>query len=125
MYKHTQDIGTIQRVSDGAFIPTNPENADYAAVLAWVSAGNTIAPADSVSVVPDVVTMRQAQRALLAAGLLDQVNAAIAQSPREAQIDWERAQDVERSNPLVASLAAVLGLDDAALDGLFITAAQL
>jgi hypothetical protein len=91
--------------------------------LAWVAAGNT--PAPYVAPVPQTVTMRQANRALLAAGLLDAVNAAIAQSPREAQIDWERAQDVERDNPLVASLAGVLGLDSAALDNLFTVAAGL
>jgi hypothetical protein len=34
----------IQRVSDGAFIPADPENRDYQAYLVWVAAGNTAAP---------------------------------------------------------------------------------
>lgn len=124
MYQLTQSTA-IQR-ADGASIPADPRNSDYQAYLAWVAKGNTPTPyAAPPTPVPQVVTMRQANRALLAAGLLDAVDAAIAQSPREARIDWERAQDVERSNPLVASLAASLGLSDAQLDELFVAAAAL
>lgn len=47
MYKMTSSDGVI-RSSDGAFIPANPENADYQAYLAWVAAGNTPLPALSL-----------------------------------------------------------------------------
>lgn len=33
--------GMILRVADGAFIPPDEANADYAAYLDWVAAGNT------------------------------------------------------------------------------------
>jgi hypothetical protein len=73
--------------------------------------------------VPYSVTMRQARLALLRAGLLDAVDAAVAAQDDEAKIEWEYAADVERSNPLFAELAAQLSLTDAQLDDLFIVAA--
>jgi hypothetical protein len=36
---------TIQR-SDGAIIPSDPDNIDYVEYLAWVADGNTADPAD-------------------------------------------------------------------------------
>ena len=35
----------ILRTTDGAFIPLDPANTDYAAYLAWVEEGNTPLPA--------------------------------------------------------------------------------
>lgn len=73
--------------------------------------------------VPPAVTMRQARLALLAAGLLDQVNTAIAAMPgaegEAARIEWEYAQEVRRDSQLVAALSPALGLTDAQLDDLF------
>lgn len=69
--------------------------------------------------VPQQVTMRQARLALLGAGLLDTVQAGVSAMPQTAQIEWEFAATVERTSPLVATLAAALGLDDVALDALF------
>jgi hypothetical protein len=34
----------IQRLSDGAFIPDDPKNADWRAYQAWVDLGNTPLP---------------------------------------------------------------------------------
>ena len=77
-----------------------------------------------------VVTMRQARRALLDAGLLDQVDAAIAAiadatERRQAEIDWEYATTVERLWPWVQTLGAALGLTAEAMDALFEQAATL
>lgn len=80
-------------------------------------------------IVPQSVTMRQAQRALLAAGKLDAVNAAIAAIPgdagRAARIDWEKSSSVDRNWPLVASVGAALGMTDGEIDDLFRLAATL
>lgn len=75
--------------------------------------------------VPQSVTMRQAQLALLAHDLLDDVEAAIAASGRAAQIEWNAAKDVYRDSPLALAMASVLELDEPALDALFIEAATL
>jgi hypothetical protein len=39
-------IVSVQRQSDYAFIPFDPENTDYKAYLAWLAEGNTPIPAD-------------------------------------------------------------------------------
>lgn len=79
--------------------------------------------------VPDVVTMRQARLALLGAGLLAQVNTAVANmlgaEGDAARIEWEYAQEVRRDSPLVAALSEILGLTDEALDNLYRTAVGL
>ena len=51
MYKLIRDemvdaVGTIQRLSDNAFIPFDPANTDYQEYLKWLSEGNQPEPAD-------------------------------------------------------------------------------
>ena len=75
------------------------------------------------------VTMRQARRALHAAGLLSSVDAAIeAMSEPDktaARIEWEYSTEVQRSNGTFAALTAALGLTEQQVDALFAQAAQL
>ena len=82
-----------------------------------------------VDPVPEVVTMRQARLALLGAGLLAQVNTAVANMPGAegdaARIEWEFSSTVERHRHLVLSLIAALNMTDAQLDDLFRQAAAL
>lgn len=82
-----------------------------------------------VVVVPDKVTMRQARLALLGAGLLANVNAAInamtGQAGDAARIEWEYALSVDRNSTLVAGMAAALSLTTEQLDTLFTAAATL
>lgn len=79
--------------------------------------------------VPTEVTMRQARLALLGAGLLSQVDAAIASLPEPdksaALIEWEYAAVVQRNSGLVPAMGTALGMTEAQLDALFVTAATL
>ena len=79
--------------------------------------------------VPQVVTMRQARLALLAAGLLPQVDDAInaLTEPQRtaARIEWDYSSEVHRDKPFVQMLGTALGLTDEDLDSLFTQAAQL
>lgn len=85
------------------------------------------APAPTI---PTSLTPRQAKLALLSAGLLDDVDAAIEAIPdaatkRVAQIEWEYAQEVRRDWPLLNAVAAGMGMTDAQIDDLFTLAATL
>lgn len=92
-----------------------------------------VIPEERVEELPDQsvtkVTMRQARLALLGAGLLPTVDAAIAAmsgpTGDAARIEWEYATTLERDWPLVSALADTLGLTDEQLDALFIQAAAL
>ena len=75
--------------------------------------------------VPQQVTMRQARLALLSAGLLDDVEMVIAAAGRAAQLEWEYAAVVDRSNPAVAAVQQQEALTDAQIDDLFREAAKL
>ena len=75
--------------------------------------------------VPQQVTMRQARLALLSAGLLDDVEVVIAAAGRAAQLEWEYAAVVDRSNLAVAIVQQQQGMTDVQIDDLFREAAKL
>lgn len=79
-------------------------------------------PAGWPALVPDSVSMRQAQLALLAIGQLAAVNAAVAAQPQATQVAWAASATVQRNDPMVNSMATALGID---LDTLFKTAITL
>jgi hypothetical protein len=76
--------------------------------------------------VPDQIQMWQARAILSRAGLLTNVNQAVAASTNEeVKIAWEYAPNVVRRSNFVTAMAAALGLDDATLDSLFIEGAKI
>lgn len=115
------------------FFGTAPDDSptDVPGVLAVVTQDEFEAARRSEydATIPKTVTMRQARLALLAAGKLDQVNAAIASMPEPqrsaATIEWEYAQAVQRSSALVVGLAEGLGMYPEEIDALFVAAASL
>ena len=78
-------------------------------------------------VVPQSVTAFQAKAALLQADLLDDVEAMMTDpaTPRIVKLAWSEALTFERQSPTVRSLGSALGLNDSALDDLFIAASGI
>lgn len=128
-YKHQINTDSVIRISDGAVIPNNPTLSAWAEYAEWALTNETL-PADVV-VAPRItkVTMRQARLALLGAGLLPTVNAAIAAMPGAqgdaARIEWEYSQEVQRDRGLGSALGSQIGMTEAQLDALFTAAAAL
>ena len=79
--------------------------------------------------VPAEVTMRQARLALLGAGKLALVDAAIDALPQPqrsaARIEWEYSSAVQRHNGFVEALGPALGMTPEQIDALFVAAARL
>lgn len=79
--------------------------------------------------VPPAVSMRQAKLALLQAGKLAAVDAAInaLTEPQrtEALINWTSATLIERNHPMVELIATAAGMSETDLDSLFSAAAAI
>lgn len=88
----------------------------------WWSGVPVAPPVPEPPAVPVSISPLQARRALLAAGLLDDVEAALAEAPRETQLAWEYAVEVRRDDPMLFSVAAALGLTAGQVDALFLAA---
>lgn len=67
----------------------------------------------------------QAKAALHAAGLLDQVEAALEQADPLAQLAWADAVEFRRNSPTIAALAGAIGLTDEQIDDLFRSAMEI
>lgn len=98
--------------------------------IGWSYDGSSFTPpAPTPEPIPKEVTMRQARLALLDAGLLSSVQTAInsLQEPAKtkAQIEWDYSNALQRDNSFVSVLGAALGLNETALDNLFIAASKL
>ena len=91
--------------------------------------GTWAIPQPTPEQIPSSVTMRQARLALLGTGMLDAVSAGIESMPgvdgAAARIEWEYAATVERESPLINGLSVAVGLTDAQVDELFLSASKL
>lgn len=124
-------------VHDGASIVSISQSAGYTESVNPIFEADTEAACYAEAarlgiyapVVPEMISMRQARLALLGAGLLANVDAAMAAMTGEAgeaaRIEWGYSTTVERHQSLVLAMSAALGLTDAQVDALFVLAATL
>ena len=91
--------------------------------------GGNFTAAEPDPYVPAAVTMRQARLALLGAGLLTSVETALdalsEPAKSAARIEWDYSNELLRSNPLVTTLGAALGLTSGQIDAWLVAAAAL
>lgn len=86
-----------------------------------------IKPAPPAPFVPEVVSRFQARAALLQAGVLDDVAAAMQGQDIDPlmKMAWDEAQEFRRASPTVAAMAGSLGWDEQYVDALFVAAASI
>lgn len=106
----------------------SPDDPASAAIFVAASAAGPVAyvePLPEELPVPANVSAFQAKAALLDAGLLADVEMAVAGAGPRAVLAWEYATEFQRSSPTIAALAAGAGITDDMLDDLFRAAAQI
>ena len=131
MYKLTNS-SSIQRLIDNAFIPQDEGNSDYQAYLAWIAEGNTPEPVEPEPVpVPKEISKAQgiaimSQVVIGDSNLWLKVKAYFDTEADEISRDLFYAIQVfNRQSPMLNNLKGLFGLDDAALDRLFIDGAKV
>lgn len=138
-YASTFIHGTIERVevilplsAVPGFNPLNPPQPNTYGVpdevqVGWVKVGDGfVAPPPVSPSVPVSVSKAQFRLALLAEGLLDDVEAFVmAANDPALTINWRDRSDFERHHPLVVATATALGKTEAELDALFVAARSL
>jgi hypothetical protein len=118
---YSQDGSVSATADDGATtaIPAGSQADQDAAVSAF-----RLAHPDAV-IVPDEVSMLQAEIALTMGGWIDTVNAFIASAPPVVQIAWKRAATVHRLSQTLAVVQAGINMSDEQRDALFVQAATI
>lgn len=91
----------------------------------WSHDGYSLIEVDDAPAQVMAISPFQARAALFAAGLLDDVEAAIQAEGPPAVLAWEYATEWRRDSPTIATLAAVLELSEEQVDELFIAASQI
>ena len=141
MSEQTQYIQSVQLTESGYLVngnmsvPNDPGNRHAQDVLAWIAEGNTPTPIPVPTPEEELAAWRetadcsklQAKLALDAAGLLDTVEAFIADpsTPNTAKLAWTEAYRYSRSSPLFDQLGPALSMTPEQIDDLFVAAQQI
>ena len=88
MYKLNHNSTQITRLADGASIPNDPSNSDYAAYLEWVEEGNTPEAAD-VPPDPTYKELRAAEYNLKSTGEQFGMQYDDAKNSTTTWVDWQ------------------------------------
>ena len=131
----------IKRIEDSSYVITKngypyhvPNESEYAELWQEVDAYAQVNPAmvtleypppPAPPYIPTSISPRQVRLILLNMGLLDNIEAMLAQLPREAQIEWEFAGSIDRESPLVQALIVQLGLSESDVDNIFTEASKI
>ena len=129
-YRRTDDILETATVSVSAptYQLSEEEHADHTyPVDGWYWYPSLDSALDGLprSRSDQVCTPRQARLALAHAGLLDSVEAWVADQGPATKIEWEYASEIRRTIGLVTSAASYLGMDEDQIDKLFAYAVTL
>jgi hypothetical protein len=120
--------GSIKAVIGGTewVVPDDLSNSHRRLIAGWEAQGNTIpayAPPPPSPV--EIVSARQFKLQLLAAGLLDQVDAWIAGQAKAVQIAYEYSGTFVRTEPMMTSGFAAMGFTDEQVDAFYLAASRL
>lgn len=95
------------------------------ALAAQMDIAPYVEPEPAPPMIPTSISRFQARAALLAAGLLDDVEAAVAAAGNFERLAWAEAMEWRRDSPTLMTLAAGVGLSEVEIDDLFVQAAQI
>lgn len=112
----------------GAYVEELPEGAGVTRIVSEAELTDVLAVyglPGPVAIVPDRVTARQFKLQLLAADLIDDVEAWIATQPRAVQIAYEYSGTFVRDEPMMQAGFAALGFTEQQVYNFFAAAAEL
>jgi hypothetical protein len=111
-----------------AYVETLPDGAGLTHIASEEELSEVLAPyglKGLAVIVPDRVTSRQFKLQLLAAGLLDQVEAWVASQEQAVQIAYANSGTFLRSEPMMQTGFTALGFTPEQIDAFFTAAAEL
>ena len=111
-----------------AYVETLPEGAAFTPIASEMELSEVLAPyglAGPAVIVPERVTSRQFKLQLLAAGLLDQVEAWVGQQEQAVQIAYANSGTFLRTEPMMQTGFTALGFTSDQIDAFYVAAAAL
>ena len=122
MYRLTEATAVVLLDTGERFIPDSASDG-WEKYQEWLGKGNK--PLPPPLPVPQKVTKFQGKAALLNAGKLDVVEAAMKTASPITQLAWAEAQSFVRDSPMIVDMGKQLGFIDKQIDDLFIYAASV
>jgi hypothetical protein len=111
-----------------AYVETLPEGAGLTHIASEIELSEVLAPyglKGPAVIVPERVTANQFGKQLAVAGLMDQVQAWVAQQDAATQWSFNRSATFVRADPMMQIGFAALGFTVAQIDAFFTAAAEL